>query len=52
MRSWLIVRGAYRMSRVAAIVMQKPARPCVAAYYGVPHAAAAGYSNGHYHYCE
>ncbi|MCF8985947.1 hypothetical protein GIW26_20550 [Pseudomonas syringae] len=51
-RSWLIVRGAYRMSRVAAIVMQKHARPCVAAYYGVRDAVAAGHSNGHYHYCE
>ncbi|MCF4984619.1 hypothetical protein GIW06_20410 [Pseudomonas syringae] len=51
-RSWLIVRCTYRMSRGVAIVMQMPARPCVAAYYSVPHAAAAGHSNGHYHYCE
>ncbi|RMM17471.1 hypothetical protein ALQ81_05179 [Pseudomonas syringae pv. pisi] len=40
------------MSRGMAIVMQKPARPGVAAYYRVPHAAAAWHSNGHYHYCE
>ncbi|MCF5735628.1 hypothetical protein GIV17_15615 [Pseudomonas syringae] len=51
-RFWLIVRCAYRMSRGMAIVMQKPARPGVAAYYRVPHAAPAGHSNGHYHYCE
>ncbi|RMT35502.1 hypothetical protein ALP49_04300 [Pseudomonas syringae pv. solidagae] len=40
------------MSRGVAIVMQMPARPCVAVYYSVPHAAAAGHSNGHYHYRE
>ncbi|KPW87269.1 hypothetical protein ALO92_101342 [Pseudomonas congelans] len=51
-RFWLIFSCTYRMSRGVAIVMQMPARPCVAAYYSVPPAAAAGHSNGHYHWCE